>query len=273
MPVRKNKILSSQEPKPFRLDNVKGTGSGVVICDHASNRVPASLKNLGLKKSDLARHIGWDIGAEDIGRHIARKLNMPAVFASYSRLVVDLNRAPLHRECVPEISDKVKIPANTGLTKKAWNQRLQEIYWPYQNEVGKQVDRLVKTKQTPLLLAVHSYTPVMGDVRRPWHLSLLWNKEEKIAKRLIAEIRKNNPSLLVGENEPYSLKGERFPDSTICRHAEARGLPYLFIEFRQDLINTKEKAIVWGDIFLQALGPVLEDVAAIRNKKTMTRKR
>lgn len=251
------RILSAKEPKPFRVINAGGKGAALVICDHAANRIPASLKSLGLKKADLSRHIALDIGAEAVSRHLAKKLDIPAVVACYSRLVVDLNRAPQHRECMPHVSDHTAVPANLDLSEAARKRRLQEIYWPYQDQVGHQVDRLAKRVKRPLLLAVHSYTPVMDGVSRPWHISLLWNKEEKIAKKVIAEIRKNNPGLLVGENEPYSLKGERFKDSTICRHGEARKIPYVFVEFRQDLVNTKEKAIHWAELFALALQPVL----------------
>ena len=264
------RILSSGEPKPFQVINQKGNGMGLIICDHASNRVPHSLKGLGLKKTDLARHIGWDIGSEDIGRYLSKTLGMTAVIATYSRLVVDLNRAPSHDEAVIETSDHTEIPGNTGLSKKAREQRIKEIFWPHHDQITKQVDRLVKKGQPPLLLSIHSFTPEMDNVKRPWHISFLWNQQEKIAKRLISEIRRNHPEVLIGENEPYTLKSDRFTGSTIHRHAEERGLPYVFVEFRQDLVDTKEKAIYWADIFIQALKPVLGDQAIVQGKKSKT---
>ena len=252
-------MLSPGDPPPFRIENARGNGLGLVICDHASNRVPRAMKDLGLKRAMLKKHIGWDIGAEDASLHISRELDMPAVLAQYSRLVVDLNRAPLHNECIVETSDHIRIPANAGLSKKERERRIREIYWPYQNKLGKQVDRLVSKGQIPVLLAIHSFTPEMDGVKRPWHISILWNREEKIAKQVVREIRKNHTGLLVGENQPYTLFGDRFTGSTISRHAEERNLPYVFVEFRQDLIDTKEKAAYWAEILLQALRPVLEN--------------
>ena len=266
------KILSAGEPPPFQLLNQRASGMGLVICDHASNRVPRSLKGLGIQKGDLQRHIGWDIGTEDIGKYIGKELNMPVILASYSRLVVDLNREPHHSECMPEVSDRTNIAANIGLSKKAKDQRLKEIFWPYQKQIEKQINRLLKTG-CPLLIAIHSFTPQLNDVKRPWHISVLWNKQEKIAKRLIAEIRKREPSLLVGSNEPYTLKDERFIGSTMYRHAEERGLPYVFVEFRQDLIDTKEAAVHWGNIFLQALRPVLDELAFLQSGPEKLRKK
>lgn len=270
---RPRRILSPGEQPPFRIENAQGKGIGLVICDHASNRVPRSLRDLGLKKADLKKHIGWDIGAEDASLHIGRTLDMPVVLASYSRLVLDLNRAPHHEECIVETSDHIKVPANEGLSKADREQRLKEIFWPYQNKVGKMLDVFMGRRQIPILLAIHSLTPEMDGVKRPWHISILWNREEKIAKQVVKEIRNSRPDFLVGENEPYTLFSDRFPGSTIWRHAEERNLPYIFVEFRQDLIDTREKAVAWANILLQAMRPVLADPATYQGRKIKPRKK
>jgi predicted N-formylglutamate amidohydrolase len=270
---RPARVLSPGEPPPFRIENAQGKGIGLVVCDHASNRVPRALKDLGLKKAELKKHIGWDIGAEDASLHIGRALDMPVVLANYSRLVLDLNRAPHHEECIAEVSDHVKIPANAGLSKGDRERRLKEIFWPYQNKIGKMLDVSARKKQVPVLLAIHSLTPEMDGVKRPWHISILWNREEKIAKQIVKEIRNSHPDLLVGENEPYTLFSDRFPGSTVWRHAEERNLPYVFVEFRQDLIDTKEKAVTWANILLQAMRPVLENPATYQGRKMKPRKK
>ena len=264
---RLSAVLAPDEPKPVRVENPQGRGLGLIICDHAGNRVPRALKDMGLEKATLKKHIAWDIGAEDISRHMSKALDMPAVLAVYSRLVADMNRAPDYHECMAEVSDRIKIPANAALSKEAKELRLKEVHRPYQNRIGKLVEGFVKKGRTPVLVAVHSFTPEMDGVRRPWHISILWNKEEKIAKQVVRALRRNHPDLLVGENEPYSLLDERFAGSTICRHAEERNLPYVFVEFRQDLVDTREKAVRWADIFLQALQPVLEGQEIFRDRK------
>ena len=270
---RPTRILSPGEAPPFRIENARGRGIGLVVCDHASNRVPRALKDLGLKKADLKKHIGWDIGAEDASLHIGRTLDMPVVLANYSRLVLDLNRAPHHEECIAETSDHIKIPGNTGLSKNDRERRLKEIFWPYQNKIGKMLDTFANKKQVPVLLAIHSLTPEMDGVKRPWHISVLWNREEKVAKQIVQEIRSKHPDFLVGENEPYTLFSDRFPGSTVWRHAEERNLPYVFVEFRQDLIDTREKAVNWANILLQAMRPVLENPATYQGRKMKPRKK
>ena len=272
-PARSGRILSAGEPSPFRVENQRGQGVGLIVCDHAANRVPRSLKDLGLKKNILKKHIGWDIGAEDVSLHISRMLDMPLVLPHYSRLVADLNRAPQHAECMPEESDHTRIPGNTTLSKQDRERRLKDIYWPYHGKISALLDRLTRKKKTPILLVIHSFTPEMDGARRPWHISLMWNREEKIAKQVVRAIRTNHPDLLVGENQPYTMSGERFIGSTVWRHAEERGLPYIFVEFRQDLIPTKEKAAHWADIFLQALRPTLENPETYLDRKIKPRKK
>jgi predicted N-formylglutamate amidohydrolase len=198
---------------------------------------------------------------------------MPVVLAHYSRLVTDMNRAPQHPECMAEVSDHIRVPANAALSKQNKEKRLKQIYWPYQNKIGKLMDHFVSRRQVPVLLAIHSFTPEMDGVKRPWHLSLLWRREEKIAKQIVREIRKNHPDVLVGENQPYTLFGPKFTGSTLWRHAEERNLPSVFVEFRQDLVDTKEKAAYWAEIFLQALRPALENPETYLGRKIKPRKR
>jgi predicted N-formylglutamate amidohydrolase len=87
----------------------------------------------------------------------------------------------------------------------------------------------------------------------------LWNKEDDIAMRLVDNLRAQNPGMIVGENEPYSLKAVNLSKNTIGTHAEGAGLPYVMVEFRQDLVKTKRDAVKWGRIFLDALAPILAD--------------
>jgi predicted N-formylglutamate amidohydrolase len=271
--VRVGRVLSPSEPPPYRIENAQGRGQGVIICDHASYRLPKSLKDMGLAKTDLKKHIAWDIGAEDISRYMSKMLDMPAVLATYSRLVVDLNRAPGYHECIPPVTGGIKVPANTNLSKEAKDRRLKEIFWPYQKKLGQVVDAQIKKKKVPFIIAVHSMTNFLEGQKRPWHISILWHKEEKIAKKLVSILRRNHPDFLIGENEPYTLFSERFSGSTMSRHVEELGLPYVFVEFRQDLVDTKEKALRWADIFLDALKPILENPEMYSDRRIKPRKK
>lgn len=267
-PKQLRKLLQKDEPLPWRLENEKGKADILLICDHASNRVPKALKDLGLKKTDLKKHIGYDIGAEDATLHLARVLDAPAIVAQYSRLVTDLNRSTDRMDSMmPEVSDHVAIPGNKALSPKAREQRLKEIFWPYQKKITSLVDRMTRNGRVPFIFCIHSMTDVMDGFRRPWHLAILWNNEEKIAKRVVQNLRRNHPDILVGENEPYSLLSPKSKGSTIFRHAIDRGLPHIFVEFRQDLVATKADAAKWAGLFLEAVRPVLEDPTTFAGRK------
>ena len=266
-PAAPKALLAKSEPPAVRIENPKGRAKCVIVCDHAANRVPKALKNLGLSKTNLNKHIAWDPGTEDIGRYISKKLNAALVLASYSRLVVDLNRGDDHPEIMRDTSDHVFIPGNAKLTEPEKQQRMDTLFWPYHEQISSQLKRFTDKGIAPVLVSVHSFTPQMDGFRRPWHIGVLWNREEKLALQLVKALRRNNPDLVIGENEPYSLKEANYLKNTISTHAEAQGLPYIILEFRQDLVNTKKKADKWAEIFLESLKTVLADPALYVLKK------
>jgi predicted N-formylglutamate amidohydrolase len=266
--IKKSKrILMAGEPAPARVENEKGRGQCIVVCDHASNRVPKSLGTLGLKKSDLEKHIAWDPGTEIIGRHIAQKIDAPLVCSSYSRLVVDVNRGEKSPECMRAVYDHIVVPGNAGLTAANKKQRITEIFTPYHKTLARTIRARVRKDTVPVILSIHSFTPKMDDYLRPWHIGILWNREEKIARRLVRNLRINNPGMVVGENEPYSLKAANLQKNTITTHAESKGLPYIIVEFRQDLVKSAAGARKWAKILLQSLDPILSDPGVYRRRK------
>ena len=80
--------------------NAGGAGTAFLVCDHASNRVPRLLGNLGLEPAQLADHIGWDPGAAEVARRLSGHLDAPLGLSGYSRLAVDCNRPPDSRESI-----------------------------------------------------------------------------------------------------------------------------------------------------------------------------
>jgi len=66
--------------------------------------------------------------------------------------------------------------------------------------------------------------------------------------------------LVVGDNEPYS---GRLLNATLNRHGEARGIPSIAIEVRNDLLADDAVVARWRDI----LAPILIE---IRNRLAQT---
>ena len=253
------RLLTKADPVPFRVENQKGKAQCLIVCDHASNRIPEALGTLGLSKKDREKHIAWDPGTEIIGRYLSEQLDAPAFFSTFSRIVVDVNRGANSPECMREVYDHVPVPGNVNLSRAEKKQRIDEIFNPYHKNLAAQVQRFLKKKRVPMIISVHSFTPEIDGYRRPWHIGILWNKEDDIAVKLVDNLRAQNPTMIVGENEPYSLKAENLAKNTIGTHAESKGLPYVIVEFRQDLVKTKRDALKWGKIFLDAMAPILAD--------------
>lgn len=236
-------LLGPDDPPPFMVHNENGRAPLLLLCDHASKTVPKALGDLGITEEELSRHIGWDIGGLDAAIELSTILDAPLVASGYSRLVIDCNRWPGGEGSTPEISDKVHVPANKGLTREQVDARAAACFWPYHKEVDRQLDRMTADDRKVCLLVMHSFTPEMNGFRRPWHVGVLWNDDPRLPEPLLAELRKDD-SLVVGDNEPYSARAAY--EYTLTAHARPRALPHCSLEVRQDLIDTPETARKWA---------------------------
>ena len=238
----------------FEVALPEGRAPLLLICDHASRRVPAAYDSLGLDKTVLLRHIAWDIGAGDVTRRLAGLLDAPAVLCGTSRLVIDCNRPLDDRTSIPAESDGTLIPGNRDLSAAERRRRAKRHFEPYHGEIRRRLDGFLARGVNPTVVSVHSFTPVMNGFERPWHVGLLWDRDRELARALIAELRRN-PTLAVGDNEPYSGADPR--GYAIAAYGEGLGLPMAVFEVRQDLIDTHHGAEAWAHILNAALRPVL----------------
>ena len=255
-------LLGSGDPPPFFVVNPNGRAAVVLVCDHASNAVPARLGQLGLKPTALSQHIAWDIGAAQVTRLLAARLDASAILAGYSRLVIDCNRSPGDPTSIAEVSDGIFIPGNRNLDDAAAESRLNEVFWPYHHAITRMLAHRWRHGQgrAPALVAIHSFTPVMSGFRRPWQFGVLWNRDPRLALPLLARLRAE-PDLCVGDNEPYSGREVGF---TMDTHGGVAGLPHVEVEIRQDLIADDAGCIRWGTVVGDAIAAVFEDETLFR---------
>ena len=215
-------LLAPGDPPPFEIVNPDGAAPVVLICDHAANKVPDALDGLGLSESELDRHIAWDAGAAGVTRILAERLDAPAVLSTYSRLVIDCNRKLGHEISIPEISDGTEIPANLALAPAEVARRTDAIFHPYHHAIENVIGDIQARGPAPAIIGIHSFTPEMDGVARPWHISVLWDRDPRIPAPLLAALRAN-ADLVVGDNQPYS--GSQHYGYTTEVHATAGGLP------------------------------------------------
>jgi predicted N-formylglutamate amidohydrolase len=247
---------------PFRVLNPQGKARLLVVCDHASRRVPAALNNLGLDELALGRHIASDIGAGDVAERLALRLDAPAVLAEYSRLVVDCNRGLNDPTSILAVSDGEFIPGNQGLSEEEKAERARQFFVPYHDAIRRRLESFERRGIVPAFVAVHSFTPIFKQVRRPWQIGILWDKDPRIPVPLIDLLRAEG--ITVGDNEPYS--GKAPADHTVDHHAEGGGLPHVSIEIRQDLIDHPEGVSRWAGLIGDALEKILADDGLYRKQ-------
>ncbi len=227
----------------------------LILCDHARNTLPAGHGSLGLTPDHLARHIAYDIGAEGVCRVLADAFGAPGLLAAYSRLLIDPNRGHDDPTLIMRYSDGAVIPGNRSLSDAERAHRLNAFHAPYHDAISAHLDARVAAGATPVLISVHSFTPVWRGQPRPWEIGILWDRDDRIAAPLIAHLRAQ-PDLTVGDNEPYV---GRLEGDCMNRHGTKRGLPHVLIEVRQDLIADAAGQERWGRRLADALEAVLKD--------------
>jgi predicted N-formylglutamate amidohydrolase len=230
--------IAPDEPAPFTILNAHAEAPLLLVCDHASPRLPRLLGDLGLDPPARRSHLAVDIGAGALVRCLAADLGATAVLGNYSRLVVDLNRELMDPAAFLEYGDGVVIPGNRNLSPESKAARAEAFYRPYHRAIDEQIARLRTAGCEPAVVAVHSFTPVLDGVSRPWQMGILWDADRGFAKAMIRLLRE--AGYVVGDNEPYSGKAPQ--DYTIDTHAEAAGLPHVGIEVRQDLVDGEHSA-------------------------------
>jgi len=255
-------LLGLNDPPPFEIINRDGAAQLLLVCDHASRRVPEKLGDLGLAKTEYNRHIAYDIGAEAVTRILSENLDAPAVLAGYSRLVLDVNRSPGHPESIPEISDRTVIPANQNLSEADKDGRISELHDPYHEAVGHTMAHIWNRGPAPALFSVHSFTPNFGNENRPWDVAILWKRDPRIAVPMMEMFRARGMN--VGDNVPYSALDVAY---TIDVHASAAGLATCVLEIRQDQLADDEGIERWARILTEDLGKIMTNDGLYEQKE------
>ncbi|HUO80653.1 MAG TPA: N-formylglutamate amidohydrolase [Steroidobacteraceae bacterium] len=250
------RLLGEGDPPPFELHHAAGRRQALIVCDHASRAFPRALGRLGLPDEATWRHIAWDIGAAELARALSARLDAPALLAGYSRLVVDCNRRLEDPSCFVAFGDGQRVPGNEALGEAERRQRAAACHEPYHKAIASRLHEFRREGRVPALIAVHSFTPVLGTEARPWNVGVLWDRDPRMALPLLTRLRAE-PGLVVGDNQPYS--GRHPADYTVDHHADSAGLPHVCLEVRQDELLTPAGIARWAEILGRALADILAD--------------
>jgi predicted N-formylglutamate amidohydrolase len=254
-------LLGPDDPPPVEIINAEGRADALLICDHASAAIPASLGDLGLDQGQRRLHIAWDIGVGEVTRRLSRGLDAPGVLSGYSRLVIDCNRQLEDPSSIAQESDDIAVPGNRGLDKQARRLRAEACFWPYQKAIAKRIAASRRHGRVPIVISLHSFTPVMQGFERPWQIGILSNRDRRVAERLLDLLRRDSV-LAVGDNQPYDGRVGR--GYGIAEHGERNGLPHALIEIRQDQIDTRHGAEAMAGRLAPVLAEIIDDAGLHR---------
>ncbi len=231
-----------------------GAGGLLLIGDHASNHIPAGI-DLGVPTELLGQHVAIDIGVAPLGQALCDALGCPGVLGGVSRLVIDLNREEDAPGLIPEASDGNPIPANIGLSAAQRAARIADHWAPYHARI----DDLIAMNRPKMLISLHSFTPRLAtsEEARPWQIGILYNQDDRAARIALPLLAQ--AGVVAGDNLPYSGK---VLNATMNRHAEARGIAYLGIEVRQDLIGAAAGVARWCDRLAPVIATTLAGLGA-----------
>ena len=237
------KLLTPDEPPPVRVLRPRATSNLVLAADHAGRLIPRALGTLGVAPSELTRHIAWDIGIAAVTEALSELLDATAVLQTYSRLVIDCNRAPGHPTSIPTISELTPIPGNEGLCEADRIARRRAIFDPYHAAITRLLDERKAAGRRTVLVAMHSFTPMFKSVARSVEVGVLYHHETALSRIMLGLLR-DEGDLAVGANEPYAITDDS--DYTVPAHGEARGIDHVEIEIRQDLIADSAAQAAWA---------------------------
>ena len=238
------KLLAADEPDPVRVLRAGGASDLFFTADHAGRAIPRRLGRLGVPESELTRHIAWDIGIRGVTERLSAAFDATAVLQTYSRLVIDCNRAPGEPSAMPEISEHTPIPGNLALSAADKAARIGEIFTPYHDRIAALLDARAAAGRRTVYIAMHSFTPTFKGESRAMEIGVLYNRDTQLAAILLEMLRAEG-DLTVGDNAPYAVSD--LTDYGVPRHAERRGLAHVEIEIRQDLIADATGEAAWAE--------------------------
>lgn len=232
------------------IENEISTGRFVLVCEHASNHIPARWGDLGLTAAQRQEHIAWDPGALAVARGLMQRLDAVLIHAPVSRLIYDCNRAPNMAGAMPARSEVHDIPGNAAIDAAERLARTEAVYLPWANGLHNLIARRIALGLRPVVVTIHSFTPIYHGKPRRVEFGIINDADAALSVAIHSAAHKLT-RLNAQMNAPYSAADD--VTHTLRVHATPYGLPNAMLEIRNDLIGTAEAA----DAMSEQLAPVL----------------
>ncbi|MCG5482413.1 MAG: N-formylglutamate amidohydrolase [Sinorhizobium meliloti] len=239
------RLLTEAEGDPVAIENAEAAGDFLFVCEHASNRMPERLGTLGLSGEALESHIAWDPGALAVSRLLSKELDGTLIHQRFSRLAYDCNRPPEAAAAMPSVSETYEVPGNVALSAAERQARIQEIYLPFHAAVTRAVADRKAARRGPVLVTIHSFTPIYFGKPRTVELGILHDADSRLAERMLAAAATAEAGYDVRRNEPYGPADG--VTHSLIEYGIRLGVPNVMIEIRNDLIRDKVGQRVMAD--------------------------
>jgi predicted N-formylglutamate amidohydrolase len=237
-------VLTAAEGTAVTVENARGKSPVLLVCEHASFKLPASLGTLGLSAEALKAHIAWDPGALDVARRLSASLDATLVFQNFSRLAYDCNRPPESPDAMPAVSEVYEIPGNRDVGPIERQARIDEIYRPWHRTLAETIAARKAAGRETVLVTIHTFTPVYKGVARQVEVGILHDRDSRLADEMLSRVRERHV-FRMERNQPYGPADG--VTHTLVEHGIANGHLNVMIEIRNDLVrDTASQEVMVG---------------------------
>jgi predicted N-formylglutamate amidohydrolase len=240
------------------FDEINGSSDNpcLLIAEHAGAEIPQAWSRLGLDEAMMSTHYAVDIGIDALTRRLADDLNAHALLARYSRIFLDFNRLDGDWDCMRPDLGGIPVPGNRGIATADRQRRLEIARQPLDSALSAAV------KRRPLLISLHSFTPVMGGVERPVDIGVLWKKPSPLVDALLGQLEAGAPDhgFLIGDNAPYDWR--TVTAYTLEYHGLDKGRDCLYLEVRNDLLQSDGTFNRVSTLLADVIGSVISSLEA-----------
>ena len=193
----------------------------VLSCEHAGNRVPAGYRTLFKgRQSVLASHRGWDPGAVELARAIAKETHAPLLANTVSRLVVETNRSIGHPQLFSEFTRKLAPDEKARL--------LKAHYHPHRGAIEAVIRSALRTHARVVHVGVHTFAPVLGGKKRTADVGLLFDPKRKaevdFCEVWLHALHWEAPQLRLKKNYPFKGSSDGLTTTLRDKFAASRYL-------------------------------------------------
>lgn len=213
----------------------------LVTCEHGGNDIPDEFAALfGGRRRLLASHRGYDAGALDTARDLARALHARLVSSTVSRLLVELNRSPGRQFRYS--------PVMRTAPKALRDTVCRRYYVPYREAVETFVASANAKGARVVHISSHSFVASLdGSVRRA-DIGLLYDpgrtRERRLCLRWQRALAARKSQWIVRRNYPYLGRSDALTSYLRARYGAAA---YAGIELEVNQKHVRDGALPPGD--------------------------